>query len=181
MIWIFTRDDPTPGLGGATGKDTGTRPHSGYNTSTTLLRVEPAEPTIRTSHGDLSLRQVAEALPGTGELMRSVGHTFAMSWHAAQGGNWDLAAYFLRRTRSLLRGLAVVRPKYADQVKEFDQDWLEPTYQAVVARDAAAFRREYEGSVEQANAYHVTTGHPYIRWRTPEAPPERGLDLGPGE
>ena len=62
---------------------------------------------IRTSHAEMSFEQVAEALPGTGEVMRSVSACFAMSWHAAKGGNWDLGAYYLRRTRSLLRGLVV--------------------------------------------------------------------------
>ena len=138
------------------------------------------EPRARTKHAELSLTQVAEALPGTGEVMRSVGHCFAMSWHAAAGGNWDLAAYFLRRTRSLLRGLAVTRPKYAAQVREYDTGWLEAAYQAVLRRDGDAFRAECERAVVQANAYHVATGHPYLRWRIPDAPPDAGLDLGPG-
>lgn len=140
-------------------------------------RVDPSQPIARTSHAELTLTQVAESLPGTGELMSSVGHAFGMVWHAAQGGNWDLAAYFLRRTRSLLRGLAVVRPKYAAQVREFDQEWLEPAYAALIARDLAGFEREYARSIDQANAYHVDTGHPYIRWQTPLAPPDPSLDI----
>lgn len=139
-----------------------------------------AEPRARTRHADLSLTEVAEALPGTGEVMRSVGHCFAMSCHAAAGGNWDLAAYFLRRTRSLLRGLAVTRPKYAAQVREYDAGWLEAAYQAILRRDRAAFEAEVGRAIAQADAYHVATGHPYIRWRVPAAPPDAGLDLGPG-
>jgi len=141
--------------------------------------VDPAEPVARTRHGELTLRQLAEALPGTGELMRSVGHAFGMAWHAANGGNWDLSAYYIRRTLSLLRGLAVVRPKYAGQIAEFNVGWLEPTYQAIIARDLGAFEQEYARCVDQANEYHVTTGHPYIRWRTPANPPDQALDLGP--
>ena len=137
----------------------------------------PEGPRIRTRHADLSLEQVAESLPGTGELMRSVGHCQGMAWHAAHGGNWDLAAYYLRRTRSLLRGLAVVRPKYATQVAEFDRGVLEASYQALLARDLDAFDRRFGAATEQANAYHVETGHPYIRWQTPAEPPDRGLDL----
>ena len=141
--------------------------------------MEP-EPRARTKHAELSLTQVAEALPGTGEVMRSVGHCFAMSWHAAEGGNWDLSAYFLRRTRSLLRGLAVTRPKYAEQVREYDTGWLEAVYQAILSRDAVAFQEQVGRAVVQANVYHVATGHPYLRWRLPELPPDAGLDLGPG-
>jgi hypothetical protein len=141
--------------------------------------VDPIEPVARTKYGELTLRQLAEALPGTGELMRSVGHAFGMAWHAADGGNWDLSAYYVRRTLSLLRGLAVVRPKYAAQVAEFNEGWLEPAYKAIIARDLVAFEREYARCVDQANQYHVATGHPYIRWRRPATPPDQGLDLGP--
>lgn len=137
----------------------------------------PEGPRVRTKHGELSLEQVAEALPGTGELMRSVGHCQAMAWHAAHGGNWDLAAYFLRRTRSLLRGLAVVRPKYARQVAEYDRGLLEAAYQAILARDLDGFDQRFAAAADQANAYHVETGHPYIRWSVPAEPPEAGLDL----
>lgn len=135
------------------------------------------QPRVRTRHADLALREVAEALPGTGEIMASVSSCYAMCWHAAAGGNWDLAAYYLRRTRSLLRGLAVTRPKYAGQVRDFDADGLERLYQTLVRRDRPEFERLYAAAVDQANAYHVDTGHPYIRWSRPADPPERGLDL----
>ena len=132
---------------------------------------------IHTRHGDLTPEQVAEALPGTGEVMRSVGHSHAMAWHAAQGGNWDLAAYFLRRVRSLLRGLAVTRPKYAEHIADFDQGPVETAYQALLARDLAGFEAAYGLTVDRANELHVDTGHPYIRWSAPDQPPDTALDL----
>ena len=135
---------------------------------------------IHSRHGDLTPEQLADALPGTGEVMRSVGHCHAMAWHAARGGNWELAAYFLRRVRSLLRGLAVTRPKYASQIAEFDRDHLERAYQALISRDITQFEAAYSRTVDRANDYHVDTGHPYIRWSPPPEPPERGLDLTPG-
>src|SRR5438045_8019840 len=98
---------------------------------------------IHSRHGDLTPEQLADALPGTGEVMRSVGHCHAMAWHAARGGNWELAAYFLRRVRSLLRGLAVTRPKYARQIAEFDRDHLERAYQALISRDITQFEAAY--------------------------------------
>ena len=81
---------------------------------------------------------LAEALPGTGEIMRSVSVCFAMSWHAAKGGNWDLGAYYLRRTRSLLRGLVVTRPKYAAELAEFDAQHLEGIYVSIIERRAVS-------------------------------------------
>jgi hypothetical protein len=132
---------------------------------------------IRTRHAEMSFVQVAEALPGTGEVMRSVSGCFAMSWHAAKGGNWDLGAYYLRRTRSLLRSLAVTRPKYAAQLAEFDAQHLEGIYASMVERRADQFDARFAAATGQANRYHVDTGHPYIQWHVPDQPPEQGLDL----
>jgi hypothetical protein len=137
-------------------------------------------PRIRTKHGELSLEDVAAVLPGTGEVMRSVSHCFAMSWHAARGGNWDLALYYLRRTRSALRGLAVTRPKYGDQIAEFDADYLEPLYRAQLSRDLELCGERFAEAVDQANRYHVDTGHDYISWTIPDRPPEPGMDLSSG-
>jgi hypothetical protein len=134
-------------------------------------------PRVRTKHGELALEDIATALPGTGEVMASVSLCYAMCWHAADGGNWDLAAYYLRRTRGLLRGLSVTRPKYAAQIATFDLGVLEQLYAALLARDSAVFESLYAQATEEANAYHAATGHPYIRWAVPDEPPEKGLDL----
>jgi hypothetical protein len=136
--------------------------------------------TVRTKHAELTLEDIGTALPGTGEIMASVSSCYAMSWHAAAGGNWDLAAYYLRRTRSLLRGLAVTRPKYADQLRAYDVGVLEQLYAALIAHDRPAFEALYRRAVDEANDYHVDTGHPYIRWVLPAEPPEKGLDLTGG-
>src|SRR3989442_5415302 len=116
-------------------------------------------PRIRTKHGELSLEDVAAVLPGTGEIMRSVSHCFAMAWQASRGGNWDLAAYYLPRTRSALRGLAVTRPKYRDQIAEFDADFLEPLHQAQLRKDLPLCEDRFATAIDQANLYHVDTGH----------------------
>lgn len=133
---------------------------------------------VRTRHAELTLEQVAESLPGTGEVMAAVGRCYGNAWHAARGGNWDLAAYFLRRVVSLQLGLAVTRPKYREQLEAFDRDALGPLFAAVAARDFVAFDRAYEFGVERANHYHVETGKSYIRYRRPDRAPD-DLDLGP--
>jgi hypothetical protein len=133
--------------------------------------------TVRTRHAELTLEEIGAALPGTGEIMASVGWCYAMCWHAATGGNWDLAAYYLRRVRSLLRGLSVTRPKYADQIRDYDTGILERLYQSLTDRDRPTFEERYREATDQANRYHADTGHPYIRWSVPQEPPEKGLDL----
>lgn len=146
-------------------------------TPSSLQHVDPERP-IRTKHAELSAEQIADTLPGTGELMASVGRAYGACWHAAHGGNWDLAAYFVRRVRGLQEKLATVRPKYRDHLAEFDADALAPVMAAIERRDLVGFGRAYERSVERVNHYHELNGKSYIRWRRPERPPD-DLDLAP--
>jgi predicted HD phosphohydrolase len=136
----------------------------------------PAGP-VHTRHGDLTLEQIADGLPGTGELMASVSHCFGTAWHAGRAGKWELAAYYTRRVRGLMRTLAGRRPNYASQLDEFVRDGLEPLLRAIVDQDESKFRTRYAVCVVMANRYHVDTGHTYIEWTPPESSPEGGVGL----
>jgi hypothetical protein len=142
-----------------------------------LMEDNSAPTTVHTSHGDLTLEQIADSLPGTGEAMASISHCFGTAWHAGQAGKWDLAAYYTRRARGLMRTLAVRRPKYAGQLEEFMRDGLEPLLRAMVDRDEAGFKKRFAACVVMANRFHVDTGHAYIEWSTPESSPEQGIGL----
>jgi hypothetical protein len=124
----------------------------------------------------LSLEQLAELLPGTGEIMASVGNAWWKCAYAARGGNWELAAYFARRVRGLQRKLAVIRPKYADDLVEFESAQLNPLLAALDAHDGPAFERGYAKATNKANDLHVKWAKPYIRWVLPDEPPN-DLDL----
>ena len=127
---------------------------------------------------ELTLREIAELLPGTGEIMASVGECWWKCAYAARGGNWQLAAYFVRRVRSLQRKLAVVRPKYAGDLAAFEEQHLAPALAACDATDRLAFDRAFTAATDKANELHVKWTKPYIRWTLPDQPP-RDLDLGP--
>jgi len=125
----------------------------------------------------MTLEQIADGLPGTGDVMAAVSHCFGTAWHAARAERWDLAAYYTRRVRGLMRTLAVRRPKYTGQLGEFAHEGLEPLLRAIAARDESEFQVRYAACVEMANRYHVDTGHSYIEWAPPAASPEKGLGL----
>jgi len=128
----------------------------------------------------LSVDQIAQLLPGTGELMASVGIAWWKCAYAARGGNWDLAAYFARRVRGLQRKLAVVRPKYAEDLAAFERDLLAPLLSALDAHDGPVFERVFAAATDRANELHVKWAKPYIRWVLPgEAPSD--LELGPAD
>ena len=132
--------------------------------------------TVRTKHAALSLEQIAELLPGTGEIMQSVALCWWKCAYAARGGNWPLAAYFARRVRGLQRDLGVLRPKHAERVAQFEREILNAVLAASAARNLTAFERAFAAGTELANRMHVDTGHAYIRWVLPDDPPA-DLDL----
>ena len=125
----------------------------------------------------LSAEQIAELLPGTGELMNEVGDIWWKCAYAGRAGNWALAAYFARRTRSLLRKLNVLRPKYADDIAEFDP-LLAGVLSACERADRDAFERAHAAAIDRANELHVKWAHGYIKWVLPSEPPKE-FDLKP--
>ncbi len=129
---------------------------------------------IQTPHGELTLEEIAELLPGTGELMQSVASTWWKCAYAARGGNWALAAYFARRARGLLHKLAIVRPKYGGDVAKFERDHIGPVLAACERNALDAFEPAFAAAVDAANALHAKWGKSYIRWKLPD---ERPTDL----
>jgi hypothetical protein len=144
----------------------------------TIASMADDAKTVKTSHGELTVEEIAELLPGTGEIMQSVGNTWWKCAYAGRGGNWELAAYFARRTRGLLRKLALVRPKYAGDIAEFEAALVAPLVSACERADRAEFDRIYAASVDRANELHGKWGKSYLRWMLPPHPPE-DLDLTP--
>ena len=124
----------------------------------------------------MSLEQLAQLLPGTGEIMASVGNAWWKCAYAARGGNWELAAYFARRVRGLQRKLAQIRPKYADDLLAFETEHVTPLLTALGSHDGPSFERIYAGATAKANELHVKWAKPYIRWVLPDEPP-KDLDL----
>lgn len=120
--------------------------------------------------------ELRELLPGTGDLMAAVGECWWKCAYSARGGNWQLAAYFARRVRSMLRKLVILRPKYADDVSSFEQ-LLTPVLGASEGRDLEAFEMAFASSTKFANELHAKWGKSFIVWTLPNEPP-KDLELG---
>lgn len=126
----------------------------------------------------LTLEEIAAALPSTGDVMASVAQCWWKCAYAARGGNWPLAAYFARRVRGLQRRLALVRPKYREDLQRFGAAQLGPVFAAIESADGAAFERAFGQATDEANRLHASWQKGYIRWVLPAEPP-RDLELGP--
>ena len=133
---------------------------------------------ITTNDTEISLREIAEALPDTSTMMTRIGESWWHLIYAARGGNWDLAGYYLRRTAKLENTLKVLRPKHVERLERFQTTALPPVIKAVEAQDLEALERAYADATDMANRLHDESGYPYVQWVLPDEPP-KGLRLDP--
>ncbi len=136
------------------------------------------ETEIATKHGAVTLEQLAEMQPGMARLMAEFGQRFWTMYYAAKAGNWALAKYMHAEMLKLGAIVPVVRPKYAEGMREFEARSMGPLLVAITARDWATFEAEYRRAVDASDEYHDKFAKPFIRFRLPpEAPPT--LEMGP--
>jgi hypothetical protein len=131
----------------------------------------------KTRHGELTVDEVADLLPGGAEIMEAFGRRYWVMHYAARGGNWDLASYEWRECGKLLRALAKTRPKYAEDLATFEREAYAKVGAALEAADFPAFDRAYRAGIEASDTYHAKWGKAFIRFRLPDRPPD-GLDMG---
>lgn len=131
----------------------------------------------RTKHGELTLDQIAELQPGLNQLMPQVGDRYWVLFYAAQGGNWDLAAYEVRALRSLWKKMATTRPKYKAMLESYGAQIFDPLDQHIASQNFPEFERIYRQGIMLANQMHVASKHGEIIWKLPPQPPQH-LDLG---
>src|SRR5687768_10841907 len=105
----------------------------------------------RTRHGELTIDQIAELQPGLGRLMPEISDAYAYAHHAAKGGNWGLARYYVKKTASLFKLCAVARPKHKERLERYAKAILEPLDAEVAKKDFAAFDAKYQEGIELAN------------------------------
>lgn len=132
---------------------------------------EPSSPIAHTKHGELTLDQIADLLPGFGALMREISDRYWAAYYAAQAGNWALAGYMLRGVRKRLNEGSLTRPKYKAMNDQYIAAVLEPLLQCVEAKDWTGFAAAYQAGIDLANKLHVATKHPEIVWQLPATPP----------
>ncbi len=134
----------------------------------------------KTPHGEMTIDQIAGIQPGMARLMKEVSDRYYYAYYAAKGGNWKLSAHQLSQLRGAFRTAKVTRPKYAQDLDEFDAKYLVPILKAVQAKDWNVFEDVFRKGTEGSDAYHEKYGYGYIRFVLPPEPP-KDLYLGPPE
>jgi len=134
-------------------------------------------PVARTKHTELTLDQIGALMPGLGSLMPIIADRFSWSYHAAKGGNWDLARYKLRKVGKLFGVGKTTRPKWIDTIDAYDAAFLQPMMRAIEAESWEEFDAAAQAAVDEANRIHVEIGYGYIVYEIPdEGPPHMSVD-----
>ena len=139
-----------------------------------------SEPKAKTPHGEMTLDQLAEIQPGMAALMKDVGDRYTRTYYAARGGNWKLAAYELNMVRTSFRHAKVTRPKFSEDLADFDKEFLQPIFIAIRDGDWKAFLEAFKKGEAGSDTYHDKRGYPHIRYVLPKNPPSN-LYQGPPE
>ena len=111
--------------------------------------------------------------------MEAFGRRYWVMYYAARGGNWELARYERRESAKLLHALAKTRPKYAEDLAQFEREAYAKVGTALEAGDFPAFDRAYRAGIEASDTYHAKWGKAFIRFTLPDRPPDL-LDVGGG-
>lgn len=135
-------------------------------------------PVAHTRHGEISLDEMAELLPGLSALMPIISERYVQMYFAAKGGNWALANYEYLQMAHVFGTGAKTRPKHADRIRSYLGDFGQPLRAAIRARDWGAFERASEAAVNEANRIHTELKLAYIVFTVPAQPPGY-LDYGP--
>ena len=133
--------------------------------------ASPEQMQIKTSHGNITLAQLAEIQPGLGTVMIEYGNRFYTMYYAAKDGNWDLAKYQLKEALEIQEVGETTRPPRAAPLKAFESSYLDPLSKTMDAKDWNAFDTAYSKTVEGCNGCHAGSGFPYIKHTLPSSPP----------
>jgi hypothetical protein len=133
--------------------------------------MQDGGPVAHTRHGDLSLDQIGEMMPGMARLMVEVSDRYWIVYYAAQGGNWALARHEFNEMRKTLRMAGLVRPKYQESLARYEAEQLAPLEQTIRACDFASFDEAFRRGADVANERHREFGYECIEWTLPDAPP----------
>jgi len=154
---------------------------------TPVARQQALAQTVEAAPSQLEL--IEGRLPDQAHAMQDVGYHFANLWFAGQKGNWPLADFYVKETRSHLRWAVRIIPKRKDNagqtidleaiLQAFENSPLKQIEDAVVAKDLAAFDMAYRFGIESCYACHKASDKPFIRPGIPAAPEATIINFDP--
>ena len=122
------------------------------------------------------LKDVIDVLPKFAIPMREVGDRFQNMYFAAKGGNWGLAFYMSKYMNNALNPAKLTKPDEYPLWNSFYTEKFAPVNKAIMAKDVAAFEKEYTAVIKECNACHTAMGYAFIKVVKQKAPSDQGID-----
>ena len=122
------------------------------------------------------LNDVIGVLPKFAIPMREVGDRFQNMYFAAKGGNWGLAFYMSKYMNNALNPAKLTKPDEYPLWNNFYTEKFAPVNKAILAKDVAAFEKEYTAVIKEWNACHTAMGYDFIRVVKQKAPSDQGIN-----
>ncbi|HLO14980.1 MAG TPA: hypothetical protein VK206_09125, partial [Anaerolineales bacterium] len=120
--------------------------------------------------------------PGLGTVMIEYGNRLSRLWFAANAENWDMAKYQLDEMTEIQEVGEITRPARAPMLKAFEDAYLKPIDDAILAKDKAAFTTAVNNAITGCNGCHAAssgtnwTSYKYVEVQTPKIDPASYID-----
>lgn len=115
---------------------------------------------------DERFARVAKHLRGFDTAMVETGYRYGELYWAGQDDNWDFARYQLEKLRTAVGNGVERRPKRARSALALDVA-LVSLEEAIVLRDAVAFRGRFDALTSACNTCHEQERAPFVHVRPP--------------
>jgi hypothetical protein len=109
-------------------------------------------------------------------MIRNAYH-FATLYHAARAARWELATYQTEEMAENLTQAARAAGPYAQSLRDYVKDYVQPLQQAVTSQQSALFRTAFQAAVGGCNDCHRATQHAFIT--IPQEPPRLSIFVFP--
>jgi len=141
--------------------------------TTNMIAGNISDTIVPTKHNkQFTIGELAEIQPGLGSIMREFGHRFYIAYYAAKANNWELAKYQINEILEAQEIVEVTRPKYAKQLKSFENSSIKKLQNSIEKKDWKLFKQKYNETTTACNACHTANGHPYIKYQLPKKEPK---------
>ena len=134
----------------------------------------------KTMHAEIDIDSLASMQPCMSRVMRQYTERYGIMYHPCKVKNWDLGLYQLKEIREITEVGKKTRPKWKQELEDFDRKFLLPIEDAMKNKDWDAFEKAFDKSTKACNAVHKKIGYPYLKYKLPENPPD-WLDITPEE
>ena len=106
--------------------------------------------------------KLVKLVQGTSHWMVEMGERYQNLYWAAKQKKWEFAQYQVEEMESLMKTVAIARPKRAKTAEEFMEVAFEPLELALVSQNAERFNKAFQQLRSECIACHHKNDHGFV-------------------